>query len=316
MPSLSRFTLTQPAQIAPRLLAGRDGRPPDLGDTLVIVPTAGAGRVIRRELARCSPCGVLSPEFASPLEAVLPAGAEDLATASEREVAWMAVLRATKRRLYEALIPSVVQLESPDDLLGAAGRLVAVCDLLAEAGLHPGSPVVAEVCANDAQRWEVFGRLHEAYLSVLTGAGLRDPNAVRSAAAANPEYSQSRRKIVVACVPDLPVVTEQYLASMLQNGVTVEILSWQPGDEEAHMDAWGRPEPEWWATHSLAVPDSCLIAAHDSAAEANALLDFAAGQAAGTFAVASAAPEATAASTAAKFRARFSTASIRTTTAS
>jgi len=295
MPSLSRFTLTQPAQIAPRLLAGRDGRPPDLGDTLVIVPTAGAGRVIRRELARCSPCGVLSPEFASPLEAVLPAGAQDLATASEREVAWMAVLRATKRRLYEALIPSVVQLESPDDLLGAAGRLVAVCDLLAEAGLHPGSPVVAEVCANDAQRWEVFGRLHEAYLSVLAGAGLRDPNAVRSAAAANPEYSPSRRKIVVACVPDLPVVTEQYLASMLQNGVTVEILSWQPGDEEAHMDAWGRPEPEWWATHSLAVPDSCLIAAHDSAAEANALLDFAAGQAAGTFAVASAAPEATAA---------------------
>jgi hypothetical protein len=61
-----------------------------------------------------------------------------MASEGEREVAWMAVLRATKRRLYEALIPSVVKFDSPDDLLGAAGRLVAVCDLLAEAGLHPG----------------------------------------------------------------------------------------------------------------------------------------------------------------------------------
>lgn len=295
MPSLSRCTVTQPAQLAERLLGGREGTPPDLGDTLVIVPTAGAGRVIRRELARCSPCGVLSPGFASPLEAVLPVGAEDLATESEREAAWMLVLRATKRRLYEALIPGAVQLDSPDDLLGAAGRLVAVCDLLAEAGLHPGSPVVAAVCANDAQRWEVFGRLHEAYLSALAGAGLRDPNAVRSAAAVDPELTESRRRIVVACVPDLPAVTEQYLAALVRKGVTVEILSWPAGHADALMDAWGRPEPEWWATHALAVPDCCLVAAHDSAAEASALLDFAAGQAAGTFVVASAAPEATAA---------------------
>ncbi|MFZ4484030.1 MAG: PD-(D/E)XK nuclease family protein [Chthoniobacterales bacterium] len=293
MPSVSRFTITQPAQIAERLLDGRGGTPPDLGDTLVIVPTAGAGRIIRRELVRRSAGGVLSPQFASPLDAVQPTDAGDLATESEREAAWMAVLRATNRRLYEGLIPSVVKFDSPDDVLGAAGRLVDVCDLLAEAGLHPGSPEVAEVCAHDAQRWAIFGRLHQAYLEVLERSGLRDPNEARSATAAAPERPEGRGRIVVACVPDLPVVTERYLNSMLAQGVAVEIFSWRPSDAEARMDAWGRPEPEWWATHLLAVPDQCVVAAHDTMTEADALLRFAAGAEAGTYAIVSAAPEAT-----------------------
>jgi ATP-dependent helicase/nuclease subunit B len=279
-----------PARVAEVLLEGRSGTPPDLGDTMVLVPTAGAGRAIRHALARQAKGGVLSPKFQLPMEAVLPEG-EGLASPGECVVAWAEVLRSTPRARYAAAVPQAVKLDVADDLLGAAARLAGVCDELAEAGLDLSSPLLTEVCANDSQRWEELAKIYRLYLEVLARAGRRDPNKARLKQMADPQLPSTLRRIVVAGLPDLPPVLGKYLAAAEQKGVSVEVLAWTPFCEDARLDPWGRPDPEWWSAHPVSVPDHCLIVSNDSAEEAVQLLDFAASHREEGFALIAAAPE-------------------------
>jgi len=89
------------AQVAAFLLRGREGIPIDLGDTLVLVPTAGAGRAIRRELSKR---GVLSAQFRLPMDALLP---KNLSVASrlEREAAWATLLNLDDRQRFASIVP-------------------------------------------------------------------------------------------------------------------------------------------------------------------------------------------------------------------
>ena len=279
-----------PARVAEVLLEGRSGTPPDLGDTMVLVPTAGAGRAIRQALARQVKGGVLSPKFQLPMEVVLPEG-ESFASTGESVVAWAEVLRSTPRTRYAAVVPQAVKLDEAEDLLGAAARLAGVCDELAEAGLDPSSPLLTEVCANDSQRWEELAKIYHLYLDVLSRAGLRDPNEARLSQMADPKLPATLRRIVVAGVPDLPPVVEKYLAAAGPKGVEIEVLAWTPVGEDSRLDPWGRPDPEWWGSHPVSVPDECLIVSNDTANEAVQLLDFAASSREDGFAVIAAAPE-------------------------
>ena len=104
------------AQVAAVLLRGRDGSPIDLGDTLVLIPTAGAGRAIRRELSKK---GVLSPQFRLPMDALVP---KNLPVASrlEREAAWAMLFTPDNRERFKSLVPLIVPLDSPDDRFGVA----------------------------------------------------------------------------------------------------------------------------------------------------------------------------------------------------
>ena len=279
-----------PVHVADVLLEGGEGHPPDLGNTLVLVPTAGAGRAIRKALARQAGGGVLSPLFRLPMESVLP-DLPNLASASECVAAWAEVLRSLPRTRYAALVPAAVKLDEAEDLLGAASRLSAVCDQLAEAGLDPASRILAEVCANDALRWEELAKLYSIYLDAMNRAGLRDPNAVCLSQMADLQLPETLRRIVIACVPDLPPLVEKCLAAAEQKGITIEVLAWTPGSKEARSDAWGRPDTEWWCAHPVSVPDECLVVTNDTANEASSLLEFAASRREHGFAVIAAAPE-------------------------
>ena len=281
------------AQAAARLLEGRSGRPVDLSDTLVIVPTTGAARAIRAELARQSG-GVLSPHFRLPMEALLP---EEVVTATplERLAAWAKILQDTSRAKFAALVPSAVKLVAPEDWLGIASRLIGVCNALAEAGLDPSSERLPELCPQDAPRWNEFAKLYTTYLKVLAAAEHPDPNAVRLAQSADPTLDPDLRRIVIASVPDLPAITARWLTAAESRGLTVEILCWSAADDEARLDAWGRPDPEWWATHPVPVADELLVIENDSDAEAAALVDFAARHGQDGYALVSAAPESTSA---------------------
>ena len=279
------------AQIAARLLAGRSGRPVDLSDTLVIVPTTSAARAIRAELARHS-SGVLSPRFRLPMEALL---SENQATASplERLAAWTQALRQTPRLKFAALVPPAVKLSTPEDWIGVATRLTEVCDSLAEAGLSPSAARLHEICSSDTARWDEFGKLHKAYLEILSAAARPDPNAVRLAQAQNPATPAGLSRIIIAAVPDLPPITAQWLEALDAKGVACEILCASTAMEDARLDPWGRPDPEWWTTHAVPVPEEILVIENDTAGEAAALVDFAAAHGQEGFALVSAAPEST-----------------------
>ena len=275
------------AQVAAVLLRGQDGSPIDLGDTLVLIPTAGAGRAIRRELSKK---GVLSPQFRLPMDALVP---KNLPVASrlEREAAWVNLLDPAKRTIFASLIPRAVPLETADDRFGVAARLCNVCDQLAEAGLDPSSPQLAEKLAEDSKRWEAFGELYAEYLQVLSEHGLSDPNDVRLEQAKSPAVSKELKRVVVACVPDLAPIVEHYLQSLEKKRITIDVLAWSPEEQAKHLDAMGRPDKEWCGGKLLCVSDDTIVPANDPPTEAGFLLDFVAQQSDADFEVFAAAPE-------------------------
>ena len=275
------------AQVAAVLLRGQDGSPIDLGDTLVLIPTAGAGRAIRRELSKK---GVLSPQFRLPMDALVP---KHLSVASrlEREAAWVNLLDPAKRTIFASLIPRAVPLETADDRFGVAARLCNVCDQLAEAGLDPSSPQLAEKLAEDSKRWEAFGELYAEYLQVLSKHGLSDPNDVRLEQAKSPAVSKELKRVVVACIPDLAPVVETYLQALEKKRITIDVLAWSPEEQAKHLDAMGRPDKEWCGGKLLCVSDDTIVPANDPPTEAGFLLDFVAQQSDADFEVFAAAPE-------------------------
>ena len=261
------------AQVAAYLLQGQGGSPIDLGDTLVLIPTAGAGRAIRRELSKK---GVLSPQFRLPMDALVP---KNLPVASrlEREAAWATLLNPDGRQRFQSLVPLIVPLDSPDDRFGVAERLCGVCDQLAEAGLDPAAPKVAKASQGDDQRWDHFGKIYAEYLAFLSKHGLRDPNAVRIEQAKNPSVPPELKRVIVACIPDLAPIVETYLQSLANKGIDVEVLAWSPADQAKHLDATGRPLIDWWMNNPPRVEQGTIVAANDPPTEAGLLLDYVAG---------------------------------------
>ena len=262
------------AQVAAFLLQGQQGSPIDLGDTLVLIPTAGAGRAIRRELSKK---GVLSPQFRLPMDALVP---KNLPVASrlERGAAWATLLNPDDRQRFASLVPLIVPLDSPDDRFGVAERLCGVCDQLAESGLDPTSRKVAKASQGDDQRWEHFGNLYAEYLAVLSKHGLRDPNDVRVEQAKKPSIPPEIKRVIVACIPDLAPVVETYLQSLENKGIDVEVLAWSPADQAKHLDAMGRPDIEWWKQNPPRIEQYAIVAANDPPTEAGLLLDYVAGE--------------------------------------
>ena len=169
----------------------------DLSRVEVWIPTAGAGRRIRRALAER---GVLSPRFTQPMRALLPDRVR-IAERFEREGAWALALKKLDSQFLEPLF-SDARLDTDAARLKSGGVLCDLCDLLAEAGLSPVSGSLRTICGEDAERWVVLGRVYDCYLAVLRDFGLTDPNEARFAEIVNPSRALGVDRLVIACIPD------------------------------------------------------------------------------------------------------------------
>ncbi len=259
---------TLASQVAAFLLSGSPVH--DLGDTDVWIPTAGAGRRIRRALAEQ---GVLSPRFTQPMRALLPNGVR-IAERFEREGAWALALQKMDNHFLEPLF-STAKLDSVAARLKSGAVLCDVCDLLAEAGRSPVDSQLPEICGYDAARWEALGRVYQCYLSVLKALELVDPNEARFAEVMNPSCAKSPRRLVIACIPDLPLVAQRYAEALENRGVKVEVLVWSPGELAGGFDEWGRPLPAEWAECRLSIASDQIAVARSPEHEAKQVLDFA-----------------------------------------
>lgn len=276
MPPLSRVFLDQrdplAHQVAGFLLSGLPGRPWDLSDTQVWVPTAGAGRRIRFALARMASemgSGVLSPEFIQPMQAMLPQnGTRAMASRSEREAAWARVIERVSPDSVSALFPRSESIADQRALLGAGGMLCDLCDLLAEGGYDPANPGLVQVCVEDAERWEQIRLLYQSYLKVLAECGLQDPNVLRLEEITNPHPKPGLQRVVIACIPDLSQAVTRFAEALGRMGVEVFVLIWKPGAIGGGFDGWGRPLSEEWAGCEVPVESGHIAMAKDPEDEA------------------------------------------------
>jgi ATP-dependent helicase/nuclease subunit B len=255
------------SQVAENLL--RSGAR-DLCRVEVWIPTAGAGRRIRSALAES---GVLSPRFTQSMRALLPNECR-MAQRFEREGAWALALGKLDHQFLEPLF-SDAKLDSEGSRLKSGGVLCDLCDLLAEAGWSPSHPRMREVCGEDSARWDVLGRIYPCYLAALEDFGLTDPNEARFAEMANPSRVGEVDRLVIACIPDLPLAAQRYAEALASRGVEVEVLVWLPEGLGGGFDPWGRPDPSEWEECRLEVELSQISAARSPEDEARLAINFA-----------------------------------------
>ncbi len=203
-----------------------------------------------------------------------------VASRAEREGAWARVLRASPPAEIETLFPRAETLEGDRQALGAGGMLCELADLLAEGGWEFRSPEVAAVCEEDGARWAQLSKLFPRYLAELGRCGLDDPNGLRREAAGDGGIG----RLVIAGIPDLPKVAENYAQKLVGRGVDVTVLVWKPGTMGAGFDQWGRPLPDEWTDCQVPVAARQIVRARDPEDEAGRAMEFAEGSG-GDFAV-------------------------------
>ena len=263
-------------QVAGALLDGVQGHPYDLTRSEVWVPTSGAARRIRHSLAKISAergGGVLSPKFSSPMKALLPKG--PLASRSDREAAWGLVLQRTDRSRMEHLFPKGEVLEGEQALLGTAGMMCDLCDLLAEGGITPEDRAIPAICSEDEERWHEIAPLYRGYLDELKEHHLWDPNEARIKAWEEPVGPIS--SLTIVCLPDLTKAAQLKAESVLKAGIPVTVMVWKPKNSTGWgggFDAWGRPDAKEWLAAEIPLAADQIVMAKDPAEEASLAVDF------------------------------------------
>jgi len=267
-------------QVAEALLEGIPSGPFDLSQTEVWIPTSGAARRIRHSLAKISETrgsGVLSPKFSSPMKALLPDG--PLASRSDREAAWGLVLQKAPRSAMENLFPKGEVLEGEQALLGTAGMMCDLSDLLAEGGITPEERVIPGICFEDEERWREIAPLYRSYLDVLKRHKLWDPNEARFKAWEEPVGPII--SLFIVGLPDLTKAAQLKAESVLRAGIPVTVLVWKPKSSSGAstgwgggFDTWGRPIAHEWIAAEIPLLPGQIVMAKDPAEEASLAIDF------------------------------------------
>jgi len=244
--------------VADLLLAGTEEGTPDLSACLVIVPTRQAGRRLREVLAlRCADrgTGLLAPLVVPPAFLVPPPAEGGEMTAVLVDAVWARLLLDLDLAGFRGLFPVDPPEQDFDWALRTGRMLQRLRETLAEGGLAIGSvPERAGDVLEEAERWEDLLRLETLYLERLAHMRREDPcqRMLRSAEA--PHVPDGVERVVITPVPD---ATDGMVQAFETLGRTypVDVLLCRHEDAAAHLDAWGRPCPDYWQTVPLPIPD-------------------------------------------------------------
>jgi ATP-dependent helicase/nuclease subunit B len=243
---------------------------PNLADTLLIVPTAEAGRRLREGLARSwAATGLLSPIVWTAEQALLPPAArQDVASPLQSQLAWQQALQTLPPARLPALFP-----QPPEDNGWAWQTETARLLMELQALLGAGGLGFAEVeVAHDAARWRDLTTLAAAQATVLAGLGLEDAQAAKRRVAAAPALPEGVKRVFILAAPDLPPLFDTWAAACAARGVSVEVAVHAPAGRAEAFDALGRPRVEAWGEDApviLSFGDEALRLCHDATAQAN-----------------------------------------------
>ncbi len=246
---------------------------PDLADTLLIVPTAEAGRRLREGLARgWAVTGLLSPVVWTAEQALLPAAARPgVASPLQSQLAWQQALQSLPPARLPALFP-----QPPEDhgwawQVETARLLMELQSLIGAGGLG-----FAEVEAgHDAARWRDLAALATAQAAVLAELGLEDAQAAKRRVAAAPVLPEGVARVLILAAPDLPPLFDRWATACAARGIVVEVAVHAPAERAEAFDALGRPRVEAWGEDApvvLPFDNAALRLCHDATAQANQVI--------------------------------------------
>ena len=240
-------------QVADSIAGDPEGRLLDLSASMVVTPSAEAGRLLRECLAvRAADRGsaLLAPILATPDAIGRPA--PDAASPAASLAAWMLVLTDLPLDRFRAVFPADPPQRDAAWALHAAAQFLTLRRTLEEGGLDiAGAAHRLGPDHEEAARWQELAAIETMAQRTLAAAGLADPLASRRAAPPPPEGIV---RIVVASMPDLPPLVAGTLTQWEQSGLAVDVLVHAPADMAASFDAWGRPLPDAWRDRVIELP--------------------------------------------------------------
>lgn len=255
-------------KVADWLLSTTSGKPLDLSDAVVVLPTSGAARRLRYELvlaasAQCT--GVLAPLMTSPIGLLRLAVEGPVAERRDCLLTWSQVLASADREAFEAIFSGFSGEIHPVAQLRMAQSFFDLGVLLAEADLTPASPEIARACAQEEERWRQIGELYRVYKTRLKRSGFSDPNEALREVVKNRLPLPGIRRVIVAGVPDLNRLVQRYLEG---TKAEVTFLVDAPGNEDAQFDSCGRPSEEYWSKITVPMELEHITPLADPASEA------------------------------------------------
>ena len=234
----------------------------DLGEHLVIVPSAFAGRLLQEALAEQAGALML-PQITTPnlflsgksflREDPDLADPEEVAGKEAMQLAWVAVLTAPDfdRSDYPALFQ-----KDRTGPMSAEGALAFAQDLMQlrdELGAAAQGLSFAETAASEAlrkadgpvERWEQLAAIERLYLQRLRELKLADHNVHRRGVALSSDLPKGIRHLWLACVID----PQPLLLTALERRMSkaqVRVLVAADASQADAFTAWGRPNPATW----------------------------------------------------------------------
>ena len=231
------------------------GLPPhttlDLADTVLMVPTAEAGRRLRRALADWANArgSAVSVPHVWPPHLAFHSSGDSVRVASDlqSQIAWMQALEKAPPAKLTALLPKLPDPITWSWLKSMAATLSELQEILGAGGLSMAEVAAAEALPEtERRRWRDLAGLEEGQQVALAQRGLANLQECKRHRAYHPELPTGVRRIWVLAAPDLPPLLDPWLAACAQAGMEVVIAVQAPAEEEANFDAMGRPLPAAW----------------------------------------------------------------------
>jgi len=237
------------------LLPDGSAKPFSLRDTVVIVPTAQAGRRLRRALAeRADRAGsgvlmgpVITPFHLFDLVNNGPACADEWTISAT----WLEALSVERCRQLTGLFPKTPAVIDFAWRHKASALLIDIRAQLAEAGLTASDLSTAEsVHPAEQFRWRDLATLESVVRQRLTAHGLRDLIDAQLSDSTTATPPPGCQRIVLACCPDIAPVIRRMLERW-SNTITVDVVVHAPVSLASAFDAWGVPDQNYWSRESI-----------------------------------------------------------------
>ncbi len=240
-----------------------------LPSTLVIVPTAQSGRILREHLA-ASATAVLAPTVQTP-GGLLQTDSPDIAPRWMEQLAWTEVLDsltlADWTRLT-AVLPQPLDNDGPHSPYSTlASEFTSLQRELSDHLLTLSSAAQLLEQTPDSLRWQQLASLLPKFEATLSSWSYRSRSAVLVKNFSLPTHFS---KIIVAGVSEMPPCLVEALG---EGRISVDILLCAEAEESAYFSPLGIPL-DHWQTAAIDLPTEPILAS-DPAAQACLAVDFA-----------------------------------------
>ena len=227
----------------------------DLGDAIIVCPTAEAVRRLRQALAEAAAArgsAVMAPHVWHPSSALNPLAEQQHAIAPilQERMAWTQVLMRAPVEEMRALFPSLPETRDLAWASSVAETLRKTRHALGAGGHTMASAARVLAGMDSEERWQHLVTLEEAYLQRLNEWDLEDAQEFKRRVARQPVLPEGVRRVLVCAVADAPPLFLQWLGAV-PDPIEKHVFVHAPESKRQCFSELGVPLPEAWGDEAV-----------------------------------------------------------------